>query len=122
MALCKSCGNEVEESASFCTTCGQRMPAGVEPSAQAAALQVIPILPSAPSAVTAWQRDPRRLPARVLYPAELRLLRSQRKQLCQRLRPFPFAHLVESSLSPEPDFVQTADGQRMPILRSFANQ
>lgn len=33
MALCKSCGNEVEESASFCTTCGQRMPAGVERSA-----------------------------------------------------------------------------------------
>jgi Double zinc ribbon len=33
MALCKSCGNEVEESASFCTTCGQRMPAGVEPFA-----------------------------------------------------------------------------------------
>jgi DNA-directed RNA polymerase subunit RPC12/RpoP len=33
MALCTSCGNQVEESASFCTTCGHRMPAGVEPSA-----------------------------------------------------------------------------------------
>lgn len=33
MALCTSCGNQVEEFASFCTTCGHRMPAGVEPSA-----------------------------------------------------------------------------------------
>jgi hypothetical protein len=33
MALCTSCGNQVEESASFCTSCGHPMPAGVEPSA-----------------------------------------------------------------------------------------
>jgi uncharacterized Zn finger protein (UPF0148 family) len=26
MALCRSCGSEVDESASFCTSCGQRMP------------------------------------------------------------------------------------------------
>src|ERR1700724_47573 len=32
MALGTSCGNEVEESASFCTSCGQRMPAAAQPS------------------------------------------------------------------------------------------
>ena len=33
MALCTSCGNAVEESASFCTSCGKPMPASVQPSA-----------------------------------------------------------------------------------------
>jgi predicted amidophosphoribosyltransferase len=33
MALCTSCGNQVEESAGFCTSCGKPMPAAVHPSA-----------------------------------------------------------------------------------------
>jgi hypothetical protein len=33
MALCTSCGNRVEESASFCTSCGKPMPAAVQPTA-----------------------------------------------------------------------------------------
>jgi len=33
MALCTSCGNKVEESASFCTSCGKPMPAAAHPSA-----------------------------------------------------------------------------------------
>ena len=33
MALCTSCGNQVEESASFCTSCGKPMPAAVQPTA-----------------------------------------------------------------------------------------
>jgi hypothetical protein len=33
MALCTSCGNQVEESASFCTACGKPMPAAAHPSA-----------------------------------------------------------------------------------------
>jgi hypothetical protein len=33
MALCTSCGNEVEKSASFCTSCGKPMPASIQPSA-----------------------------------------------------------------------------------------
>jgi hypothetical protein len=33
MALCTSCGNEVEESASFCTSCGKPMAAAIQPSA-----------------------------------------------------------------------------------------
>jgi uncharacterized membrane protein YvbJ len=33
MVLCTSCGNQVEESASFCTSCGKPMPAGTAPSA-----------------------------------------------------------------------------------------
>jgi len=28
MALCTSCGNKVDDAASFCTSCGQRMPSG----------------------------------------------------------------------------------------------
>ena len=32
MALCTSCGNQVEESASFCTACGKPMPAAAHPS------------------------------------------------------------------------------------------
>ena len=33
MAVCTSCGNEVDESASFCTSCGKPMPAAAHPSA-----------------------------------------------------------------------------------------
>jgi rRNA maturation endonuclease Nob1 len=33
MALCTSCGNQVEDSASFCTSCGKPMPAAVHPTA-----------------------------------------------------------------------------------------
>jgi len=33
MALCKSCGSEVDDAVSFCTSCGQRMPAGLQPAA-----------------------------------------------------------------------------------------
>ena len=33
MAVCTSCGNQVEESASFCTSCGKPMPAVAQPSA-----------------------------------------------------------------------------------------
>jgi len=33
MAVCTSCGNQVEESASFCTSCGKPMPAAAHPSA-----------------------------------------------------------------------------------------
>jgi rRNA maturation endonuclease Nob1 len=33
MALCTSCGNQVEEPASFCTSCGKPMPAAAHPSA-----------------------------------------------------------------------------------------
>jgi predicted amidophosphoribosyltransferase len=33
MALCTSCGNQVEEWASFCTSCGKPMPAAAHPSA-----------------------------------------------------------------------------------------
>lgn len=33
MALCTSCGNQVEESASFCTSCGKPMPTAVQPTA-----------------------------------------------------------------------------------------
>jgi predicted amidophosphoribosyltransferase len=33
MAVCASCGNQVEESASFCTSCGKPMPAAAHPSA-----------------------------------------------------------------------------------------
>jgi Double zinc ribbon len=33
MALCTSCGSEVDDAASFCTSCGQRMPAGLQPAA-----------------------------------------------------------------------------------------
>lgn len=33
MALCASCGSEVDDAASFCTACGQRMPAAVQPAA-----------------------------------------------------------------------------------------
>jgi predicted amidophosphoribosyltransferase len=33
MALCTSCGNQVDESASFCTACGKPMPAAAYPSA-----------------------------------------------------------------------------------------
>jgi predicted amidophosphoribosyltransferase len=33
MALCTSCGNQVEDSASFCTSCGKTMPAAAHPSA-----------------------------------------------------------------------------------------
>lgn len=33
MALCTSCGNQVEDSASFCTSCGKPMPAAAHPSA-----------------------------------------------------------------------------------------
>ena len=31
MAVCTSCGNQVEESASFCTSCGKPMPAAAQP-------------------------------------------------------------------------------------------
>src|SRR5438309_3683157 len=33
MALCTSCGNQVEDSASFCTSCGKPMPTAVQPTA-----------------------------------------------------------------------------------------
>jgi predicted amidophosphoribosyltransferase len=33
MAVCTSCGSGVEESASFCTSCGKPMPAAVQPTA-----------------------------------------------------------------------------------------
>ena len=33
MVVCTSCGNQVEESASFCTSCGKPMPAAAHPSA-----------------------------------------------------------------------------------------
>src|SRR5438309_9602706 len=33
MALCTSCGNQVEDSASFGTSCGKPMPAAVQPAA-----------------------------------------------------------------------------------------
>ena len=33
MAVCASCGNQVEESASFCTSCGKPMPVAAHPSA-----------------------------------------------------------------------------------------
>jgi hypothetical protein len=41
MALCKSCGNQVEESASFCTTCGQPMPASAHPSSAVTATRPV---------------------------------------------------------------------------------
>jgi hypothetical protein len=33
MALCTSCGNQVEDSASFCTSCGKPMPTAIQPAA-----------------------------------------------------------------------------------------
>lgn len=33
MELCTSCGSEVDDAASFCTSCGQRMPAALQPAA-----------------------------------------------------------------------------------------
>jgi hypothetical protein len=44
MALCTSCGNQVEDSASFCTSCGKAMPAAVQPSASVTVTR--PLCPS----------------------------------------------------------------------------
>src|SRR5579864_3586252 len=50
MALCTSCGNHVDDAASFCTSCGQRMPASnagatitvTRPTCSACGAQVTP--------------------------------------------------------------------------------
>lgn len=41
MAVCTSCGNQVEESASFCTSCGKPMPAAAHPSAAVTVAQPV---------------------------------------------------------------------------------
>jgi hypothetical protein len=51
MALCTSCGSEVDDAASFCTSCGQRMAAPLQPAA------AVPAAPSVCSACGA-QADP----------------------------------------------------------------
>jgi rRNA maturation endonuclease Nob1 len=44
MALCTSCGNQIEESASFCTSCGKPMPAATHPSAAVTVMR--PVCPA----------------------------------------------------------------------------
>ena len=41
MALCASCGSQVDDAASFCTSCGQRMPAALQPSAAVTAARSV---------------------------------------------------------------------------------
>jgi double zinc ribbon protein len=41
MARCTSCGSEVDDAASFCTSCGQRMPAASQPAAEVAATRAV---------------------------------------------------------------------------------
>ena len=124
MALCTLCGNQVEESASFCTSCGKPMPAAAHPSA---AVTVTPtVCPSCGA-----QGDPDSLfctacgkrlnaePARVaeVVPAAATAPLAA-ETVAQTLSPNPFCTSCGTKLEPGTDFC-TNCGQ--PASAALAN-